>query len=115
VELGENGFQSGDPGHFMLVDRNAASVIGDRYQAVGKQGNGNLIRVSSHGFIDGIIDHFPDEVVQAGAGGGADIHARALTYRIKAFKDSYLVSAVAAFFIIFFAHKHKKHPKNWEY
>ena len=47
----------------------------------------DLAAVTSQGFVDGVIHHLENHVVQTGAVVGiADVHARALTYGVQAFE-----------------------------
>ena len=77
------------PLRFMLVvefdaSRNSATVVTDRYRTVGMNGNHDVVTVTSQGLIDGVIDHFEDHVVQAGAVRRiTDIHPRAFANRLE--------------------------------
>jgi hypothetical protein len=52
--------------------------------------------VAGQGFVDGVVQHFEHQVVQAGAVGGvADVHAGTLAHRLQAFQDLDGRSAVA--------------------
>jgi hypothetical protein len=42
------------------------------------QGDGNARRKAVHGFVDGVVEHFPDQVVQSRRADAADVHAGAL-------------------------------------
>jgi hypothetical protein len=57
---------------------------------------------ASKRLIDGVVDDLPDQMVQACGARGADIHARTLTDRLKAFED--LDAARAVFFFLGHAH-----------
>ena len=69
------------------VDRDAAAVVDDPAAAVGQQGDVDAGAVAGHGLVDGVVDDLPDEVVQAGRTGGADVHAGPLADRIEALED----------------------------
>ena len=43
--------------------------------------------VARHRLVDGVVDDLPDEVVEAGQTGRADVHARALAHGIEALED----------------------------
>jgi hypothetical protein len=43
--------------------------------------------VARHGLVDGVVDDFVDEVVEAAGAGVADEHARALADGLQAFED----------------------------
>jgi hypothetical protein len=67
---------------------NAAAVIIDRHRSVGIKLDGHCGGVPGQGFVDGVVHHLIDHVMQARAVIGiADIHARALAHRIKALED----------------------------
>ncbi len=65
------------------IDGHAASVVVDLTSAVGEQGDTDPAAVTGHGFVDRIVDDFPDEVMQSRQAGGADVHARPLAHRIE--------------------------------
>ena len=72
----------------VLVDGDAAAVVADGdARAVLVQRDVDLVGVAVHGLVDGVVDDLPDEVVQAGRAGAADVHARALADRLEAFED----------------------------
>ncbi len=72
----------------VLVDRDAAAIVhdGDR-RSVLVQCDRNRGREAVHGFVDGVVEDFPDQMMQAGAAHAADVHARPLANRLEAFED----------------------------
>src|SRR5690606_9997542 len=67
---------------------NATAVVGHADGVVGVDGDDDVVAVAGQGFVDGVVDHLDDEVVQARAiGGVADVHARALAHGLQAFED----------------------------
>jgi hypothetical protein len=50
----------------MILDRNTSTVIGDATTAIGQDCDVNSSAVTRHSFVNGIIDHFPHEVVKSG-------------------------------------------------
>ena len=40
-----------------------------------------------HRLVHGVVEHFPDEMVQTGSTDPADIHARPLAYRLEPFEN----------------------------
>jgi hypothetical protein len=50
--------------------------------------------VSGHGLVKRVVDYLPNEVVKSGRPRGANVHARALAYRIEALQDLDLFCAV---------------------
>ena len=78
------------------VDGDAAPVVLDAAAAVGEQGDADAVGEAGHRLVDGVVDDLPDEVVQAGEPGGADVHARALAHRIEALEHLDVLGAVVA-------------------
>ncbi len=60
-------------------------------------GDQDVVAVAGQGFVDGVVHHFEDQVVQARAiGGVADVHAGALAHGLQAFEDLDRAFAIAA-------------------
>jgi hypothetical protein len=53
-----------------------------------------MAAVAREGFIDRVIHHFIDQVVQAAGTGGTDVHTRTLAYRFEAFQDGDVAGTV---------------------
>jgi hypothetical protein len=70
----------------MHIDGHASAVVFDSHGTVGQQSDLNPVAMPGEGFVHRVIHDLPDEVVQASLRGGADVHARAFTDRLKAFK-----------------------------
>jgi len=51
---------------------------------------------AGHRLVDGVVDDFPDEVVQTSQTRGADVHARAATHRIETLQHLDVFGAVTA-------------------
>ncbi len=66
------------------VDGNAASVVFDRTAAVFEERHFDVLGVARQRFVDGVVDRFVDELVQAALGGVADVHARTFANRFEA-------------------------------
>ena len=47
-----------------------------------------------HGLVDRVVDDLPDQVVQPGRAGGADVHAGPLAHRLEPFEDGDVVLGV---------------------
>ena len=62
--------------------------------AVGQQRDDDARAVAGHRLVDGVVDDLPDEVVEAGQAGGADVHARALAHRVEPLEDLDVLGAV---------------------
>ena len=67
----------------MRIDRNAAAIVGDGEIAVGLELDLDEGRVAGDRLVHGIVEHFGEEVVQAGLVGAADIHAGAPAHRLQ--------------------------------
>ena len=96
VQLGEGDL---DAGHLVLavdVGRDAAAVVDDLAAAVGQQGDVDAGGVAGHGLVDGVVDDLPDEVVEAGRAGAADVHAGPLPDRFEALEDLHVLGPVGA-------------------
>ena len=62
----------------MNINRNTAPVVPDRHGAVTVQRDFDLIAMTAHRFVNGVVDNLEDHMMQASAViGVADIHARA--------------------------------------
>ena len=78
------------------VDRDAAAVVVDAAAAVGEQRDDDARAVAGHRLVDGVVDDLPDEVVEAGEPGRADVHAGALADRVEALQDLDVLGPVVA-------------------
>jgi hypothetical protein len=75
-------------------DGDAAAVIGDRDRVVGVDGDDEAAAVPGECFVDGVVDHLVDEMVEAARAGGTDVHAGAFAYRLEAFEDLDILGVV---------------------
>ncbi len=71
----------------MLIDRDAAAVVGDPDSAVGEQGNVDPVGLAGERLIDRVVHDLLDEVVQTTLTGRADVHTRTLANRLKALEN----------------------------
>jgi hypothetical protein len=69
------------------VDRDATAVVLHPDSAVGEQGDPHRVAVAGQGLVDGVVDDFPDHVVQAPLTGRADVHAGTLADRLETLED----------------------------
>ena len=46
------------------IDGNAAPVVLYTTATIGEQGYGDLVAMPGHGFVDGVIDDFPNQVME---------------------------------------------------
>ena len=88
MQHGEHQFQAR---FFVLrvqIDGDAATVVGDRNRGAGLvQRHGDVVAVAVQVFVDGIVDDFPDQMVQALIVDAADIHRRPLADGLQAFEN----------------------------
>ena len=66
------------------------------------QGNDNFITITSHRFVNGIVQNFPYKMVQTILTSTTDIHTRSFANRSKPFQDSNLGSIVSFNRLFFF-------------
>ena len=76
------------------IDRDATTVVFDPATAIGEQGDDDAVGEAGHRLVDGVVDDLPDEVMEAGQAGRADVHARALAHRVEALEDLDVLGAV---------------------
>ena len=86
VQLGHHGFDTGDAFARHFVDRDASAVVHHAHAAVRQNRHFDVRRVAGKRLVDGVVDDLIHQMVQAARAGGADIHARADTHRLKAFQ-----------------------------
>ena len=80
----------------VLVDRDAAAVVGDAHAAVGQQRHVDARADAGHRLVDRVVDDLPDQVVQAGRAGRTDVHARPFAHRIEALEHLDVLGGVVA-------------------
>ena len=89
VQDGKDHLERALVGLRVLVDGDATAVVGDRdRRSVLVQRHGDGRGEAIHRFVDGVVEDFPDQMMEPGAADAADIHARPLPDGIQAFKDS---------------------------
>ena len=74
VQHGHHDFGGGLFFRGVHVDGNAAAVVDDGDAVVVVHGDVDFVAEAGHGFVDGVVDDFPDEMVQAQFAGRADVH-----------------------------------------
>ena len=87
VQNGVNDLERGPAGLRLNVDGNAAAVVGHGDGIAGVDRYGDVLAVARKRLVDGVIDDFVDQMVQAAGGGGADIHTGALPHRLQALEN----------------------------
>jgi hypothetical protein len=104
VELGEHHLDRRHPfavGRVHHVDGNAAAVVDHGDGVVDVDGDVDLLGIAGQRFVDGIVHHLIDQVMQAHLAGRADVHGRTQANRLKAFEDFDVFAGVAAVIAVF--------------
>ena len=79
------------------IHGDAAAVVGDGDRPVGVDRHADMRAEAGQRLVDGVVHDLVNEVMQAGRGGGADIHARALPDGLQAFEHLDLRGVIACF------------------
>ena len=93
VQHGQHDF-GGRLAALVAIDRNAAAVVDDRDRAVDVNRDVDLIAEAGQRLVDGVVDDFVDEMVQARRTGRPDVHGRPLADRLEPFEDLDLVGRI---------------------
>src|SRR5216683_673094 len=72
----------------MHVDWDTAAVVDHGDGIIGVYGDIDFVGVASHGFVDRVVDHFPNKMVQTHVAGGADVHRGAQAHGFDAAEHS---------------------------
>ena len=95
VQHGEHDLGSGEVFILgVLSDRNTTAVVANLDAAVGKNRDVNTAAVAGHRLVDGVVDNFPNKVVQTRRASRADVHTRAFADGFEAFENSDVLRAV---------------------
>ena len=76
------------------VGRDAAAVVVDLHRAVVVQGHLDPGRVAGDALVGGVVDDLVDEVIDATAVGGADVHAGPLADSVETLEVREVVGPV---------------------
>ena len=87
MKRGHDGLEGGYFRLGMLVNRHASAVVCNAYLVVGKKSDLNVRGMPAHRFVARVVEHLPDEVMEAVGTGRSDVHARALTDRLETLKN----------------------------
>ena len=104
VQLGEHYLNGGNALFRVNVDRYAAPVVGDGNRAFTGYLDRDGVAVACQRLVDGIVDYLDDKVVKSPLVGRADVHAGALSDRLKSLK--YLNLAGVVIVIDFIGHSY---------
>jgi hypothetical protein len=80
----------------MLVNRNAAPIVGDATRAVGEERDFDARAVPGHRLVDRVVDDFPDQMVQTARTGGADVHTGTLAHRVETLEHLNVFGGIVA-------------------
>ncbi len=94
VELRHHDLDRGQAGALDDADRDAGAVVDDRHRSVAVQRHRDGVAASREGFVDAVVEHLPDEVMQAPHAGRADVHAGTAPDRLETFEDRNVLCAV---------------------
>ena len=96
VERAHDHFERGLVLEFrMRIDRNAAAVVGDGDEAVGRHLDLDPVGMAGQRLVHGIVDHLGEQVMQRFFVGAADIHARAAAHRLEPLQDLDVLGRIA--------------------
>jgi len=70
----------------MHLDRDASSIVPNGNGAIGVDGNVNPCTVACEMFVDGIVEHFKNAMMQSSLIGITDVHAGAFANSFKSLK-----------------------------
>ena len=87
VQLGHDDLDGGHAFLGMDADGNATAIVADRDAVVGVERDRDPVAVAGHGLVDGVVDDFVDQMVQAPRVRGADVHGRPFAHCLQAFED----------------------------
>ena len=94
MEHGEHDFDRRLLFRLVHVHRNAAPVVNNRNRVVHVNDDFHVVTETSQSFVDRVIDHFIDEMMQTALAGVANVHRRPFADRFNAFKLLNLVRVV---------------------
>ena len=96
VENGQHHFDGGLLLRLVHVDGNAAAVVDDGDRVVDVDGDIDVLAETRERFVDGVVDDFVNEMVQAAFARVADVHRGALAHRLNALEFLNFVSGIIA-------------------
>ena len=94
MQVGQNEFEGRDLELGMDLNGNASAIIADRDRSIGVNRHLDARAVARQMFVDRVIEHLKDAVVQTPLIGIADVHAGAFANRLKALQFVDLGSSV---------------------
>ena len=110
VQLGHNDFSRRNAFFLVHAHRNAAAVVADGGRTVRVQDNFGLVAVTGQSFVNRVVEHFINHVVQTRTVVGvADVHARAFANRVQSLQNLNGISVIFGFFFLNFFCGHFTH------
>src|SRR5690606_26655158 len=89
VQRGEDDLDSGLLQLRVFIDRDTSPVVTNRdARSVFVQSHRDFRSVAVHGFVDGVVEHFPHQVVKPRRTHSADVHPRTLSHRVQTLENS---------------------------
>ena len=76
------------------VDGNAATVVFNFARTIGCECDDDLGAEARHRFIDGVVNNFPDEVMETSETCGPDVHTGTFTNGVETFENLNVLCAV---------------------
>ena len=95
------------------VDRDAAAVVGDGQEAVGRKLDVDEGRMAGDRLVHRIVDHLGEEMVQRLFVGAADIHAGTPAHRLQAFEHLDVGRAIAFAAVLRLERRAWSRPAGW--
>ena len=78
----------------VAIHRDAAPVVHNPDPSIGEEGHIDLGAEPGHGLVDRVVDHLPDQMVEAAEDGGPDVHPGSATDRLETLQDSDVLCVV---------------------
>src|SRR5262249_22618844 len=97
VELRQH---EGQGGHALVghrVDGNARTEVADGDGVVRMERHLDLVVAAREGFVDAVVDHLVDEVMEAASAGRADVHAWSQADRLEALENGDVLGGIGGF------------------
>ncbi len=94
MELSHHDFGRRDLLCGMHFRGNPAAVVNNRDRSVHVDGEGDLVAIPRHGFIDAVVNNLVNQVMKPAMSGGPDIHRGSFAHTLESFENPNLLCAV---------------------
>ena len=94
VEVGQREFNGGHAAVLVEIHRDAASIIAHRAGAIAVNVDEDIFSIPRHVFVDGIVHHFKDAMVQALLIRVSDVHSRPVAHGLGEFQLADLIGVI---------------------